>query len=297
MLELGEDYLARGRYALAVSVYRTLAEVALAWAEAQDGHDAGRDTMLRTVLRASDEGLRRCLDGAAAPGLRRTALQALAAILIQDMNDGIDDGAAGERAGAGAILLAQIAPEERTELAAVIRAELPRLADSSATPDARLRRLGAFLLRLEGDALDDEAYLRLCSETGQTPALLVRLLALGRADDARAAVAGTRDTVEFLRLANLLTAQGQGAAAERLVRARATRDEDTRLVIWLKDRARELGDAPEERALAEALFLRDPSPEGYAELRRLASAADAWPPLRDRLLAWLRPRAAARARG
>jgi uncharacterized Zn finger protein len=287
MLELGEDYLARGRYALAVSVYRTLAEVAIECAAARDGHDGERDMPLRAVLRASADGLRRCLDGAAAPGLRRIVMQALAAILIESMNDGLDDGVAEENAGAGAILLARVAPEERTELAALIRAELPRPAESSAASDARRRRLGAFLLRLEGDALDDEAYLRLCRETGQTAALVGRLLALGRADNAHAAVAETRDTVAFLRLANLLTAQGQGAAAERLVRARARRDEDRRLVIWLKDRAREIGDAPEELALAEALFLRAPSLQGFAELRRLASEAGAWPPLRDRLLAWL----------
>src|SRR6266567_1270380 len=61
---------------------------------------------------------------------------------------------------------------------------------------------GGFLLRLEQESLDDEAYLRICRETGRTTDLIDRLLALGRIDEAAKETQRVEDY--FLpRLANL----------------------------------------------------------------------------------------------
>src|ERR1700688_714400 len=43
---------------------------------------------------------------------------------------------------------------------------------------------GGVLLNLEKERLDDDAYLRICRETGRTADLVERLLALGRIDEA-----------------------------------------------------------------------------------------------------------------
>ena len=50
--------------------------------------------------------------------------------------------------------------------------------------------LGRFLLELEADTLDDEAFLRVCRETGRTDDLIERLLLLNRVDEAVSDAAG-----------------------------------------------------------------------------------------------------------
>lgn len=145
---------------------------------------------------------------------------------------------------------------------------------------------GGLLLNLEQERLDDDAYLRICRETGRTADLVERLLALGRIDEA---VRETQrvDDLAFLNLAGLFVQQGQDAVAERLVRARLTEKPALHLLEWLQQYYRDRGNHAAELEIAEAAFRTQPSLRRYQELCDLAKRLDRWETLRPELLAFL----------
>ncbi len=145
---------------------------------------------------------------------------------------------------------------------------------------------GKFWLDLQNETLDDEAYLRICRETGRTSDLVERLLALGRIDEA---VRETQrvDDLAFLKLAGLFVQHGQDAVAERLVRARLTEKPALHLLEWLQQYYRDRGNHAAELEIAEAAFRTQPSLRRYQELRDLAKRLDRWETLRPELLAFL----------
>src|SRR5205807_5401327 len=108
-----------------------------------------------------------------------------------------------------------------------------RLADEEeAITGSERQAYGGFWLDLEKETLDDEAYLRICRETGRTSDLVDRLLALGRIDEA---VRETQrvDDLAFLKLADLFVQHGQDAVAERLVSTRIKEKSALHLLEWL----------------------------------------------------------------
>lgn len=152
----------------------------------------------------------------------------------------------------------------------------------------RLKAYGDFLLELEGDEIDDEAFLAISREAGLTRDLVDRLLTLGRVDEATAELERAEDV---LSLADLFISHKQAAIAERVVAERAETARDwtrVRLWDWLKARATARRDKAAERELAERLFRESPSLERYKELRKLATKARDWDGLRPKLLDQLR---------
>jgi len=145
---------------------------------------------------------------------------------------------------------------------------------------------GGFLLNLEKERLDDDAYLRICRETGRTADLVERLLALGRLDEA---VRETQrvDDLAFLKLVDLFVRQGQDAVAERLVRARLTEKPALHLLEWLQKYYRDRGNLAAGLEMAETSFRTQPSLRRYQELRDLAKSLDRWQTLRPTLLTFL----------
>jgi catechol 2,3-dioxygenase-like lactoylglutathione lyase family enzyme len=171
------------------------------------------------------------------------------------------------------------------------------------------RAYGKFLLDLEKDTLDDEAYLQICRETGRTSDLIDRLLTLGRIDEA-AREAQHVDDYALLGLADLFIQHGQDAVAERLVRERisspirpantaarlllpsqAVRAEeekaDWRVLEWLQKYYRDRGDHVAELEIAQTLFRIQPYLRRYQELRDLARQLGRWEMVRPELLAFL----------
>src|SRR6266851_1422979 len=73
-------------------------------------------------------------------------------------------------------------PLERQTIAEWIRAALAD--EEQAIAGSERQAYGKFWLDLQHEALDDEAYLRICRETGRTADLVERLLALGRIEEA-----------------------------------------------------------------------------------------------------------------
>jgi hypothetical protein len=175
-------------------------------------------------------------------------------------------------------------PDERRLMANWVR-EAMRSAGGS--DDWARRWYGGLLLELEADTLDDEAFLRVCRDTGRRHDLVHRLLQLGRLDDAvRETEAGS--DWELINMADLFVSRRHGDVADRLVQQRAQKSKDSRLLEWLKKRAAGRHDTATVLELSEKLFRSHPSLEGFKELRKLAGKQDGWAELEPKLLTYIK---------
>jgi catechol 2,3-dioxygenase-like lactoylglutathione lyase family enzyme len=198
-------------------------------------------------------------------------------------------------------------PLERQTIAEWIREVLAD--EEQGIAGSERQAYGKFWLDLQKETLDDEAYLRICRETGRTSDLVDRLLTLGRIDEA-AQETRRVDDYSLLGLANLFIQHGQDAVAERLVKARISaptrlaRDAaglvlrsqperaeeekpDWRVLEWLQKYYRDRGNHVTELEMAETLFRTQPFLKRYQELRDLSERLDRWEGLRRELLAFL----------
>jgi hypothetical protein len=175
-------------------------------------------------------------------------------------------------------------PLERQTIEEWIRAALAD--EEQAIAGSERQAYGKFWLDLQNETLDDEAYLRICRETGRTSDLIDRLLALGRIDEA-AQETRRVDDYSLLGLANLFIQHGQDAVAERLVRERVRVEPALHLLDWLQQYYRDRSNHATELEIAETAFRTQPSLRRYQELRNLAKRLDRWETLRPELLAFL----------
>jgi uncharacterized Zn finger protein/catechol 2,3-dioxygenase-like lactoylglutathione lyase family enzyme len=169
---------------------------------------------------------------------------------------------------------------ERDTLAKQIRTTLTKAGGS-------VRQIyGKFLLDLQKETLEDEAYLQICRETGLTFYLIDRLLTLERIDEA---VRETQliDDDTFLGLVDLFIQHQQDVVAEGLVKARSQEKPAVHTLEWLQKyyQARERHTA--ELEVTEMLFHTQPLLKHYQRLRDLARRLDRWQTLRPALLAFL----------
>ncbi|HWQ11768.1 MAG TPA: SWIM zinc finger family protein [Roseiflexaceae bacterium] len=269
LVQIGRDYLRDGDPVAAATLFEALARGVLERYE--ELHDEEGD--LQEVVNECVAGLGECLHTVRDNPPRERILHALFDVHRWDVEfGGIDMGYE-----ATDLILALATPEERRRVAGWVREALPR------TEGWARETFGAFLLRLVGDALDDEAFLRLCRDTGRTEDLVARLLDRGRTEEALAAVSATTGP-RLLALADLLRERGHGEQAERIVRVRAGSRPDFELLAWLKERAVERGDLAAAAGLAERLFRALPNPQTYAALRELARQAGVWERMRPPLL-------------
>lgn len=274
LLDHAHDYLARGAYRNALTVYLTLAATALDEYDVEEDWEGELAAGVGAVVARCMEGVGDCLRHMTEPSEREAALRALFE-LSQHENEGYGYDAEGTMRR---IVLEHATPEERRMVAGLVRAALP--AGQDWLDQYHRREMGVFLLELEADTLDDEAYLRICRETGQTERMVERLLMLGRWQDAVAELRQTEDVRLLVTLADLLRQRGHGDMAEQVVRQRSRKERDDRLTEWLLERAREAGDTDEALALAETLFWRGPSVHAYRRVRELATAEGTWEKVR-----------------
>lgn len=173
---------------------------------------------------------------------------------------------------------------ERQTIAEWIRERL--INEEEAIIGSERQAYGGFWLDLEKETLNDEAYLRICRETGRTTDLVDRLLALGRIGEA---VRETQrvDDLALLKLADLFVRHGQDAVVERLVSTRVTEKPALHLLEWLQKYYRDRGNPAAELEVAETAFRMQPLLRRYQELRDLADRLDRWQTLRPELLAFL----------
>jgi uncharacterized Zn finger protein len=155
------------------------------------------------------------------------------------------------------------------------------------TDDYALEWLGGFLLELEEDTLDDEAYLSICRETGRVDDAVELLLELGRVDEAVQETKKASD-YELLGIADLFVKAGQDAVAERIMQQRAWRSRDTRLLEWLSKHYKTQPDNEDNLVRETAQFQERPTFEGYKEVRQLATRCGRWVKMRQELHSFLK---------
>jgi len=161
------------------------------------------------------EALGNCLaDERADRVAREKSIEVLFAIYQRDLHA---DDSHGFYTSAAEQLVRYAKPLERLTIVEWIREALAD--EEQEIVGSERQAYGKFWLDLQKESLDDEAYLRICRETGRTSDLIDRLLTLGRIDEA-AREAQQVDDNTLLGLVDLFIQHGQDAVAERLMRAR-----------------------------------------------------------------------------
>lgn len=265
VLKVGNDYAEQKDWYNAAVVYETIARGVLDNYEMVYDHDGD----LSDLVNDCASGLGRCLNGTEDSVQRETFLRALFDIYCWDVNYG----GVGMGDEVPAIILERAAPEEQKQVAEWVRKAIPRGDDRRAT--WRQEHFGSFLVKLDKDRLDDEAFLDLCRQTGQRRELLDRLLALGRVNEALSDIRQVEDSL-LLSLAELFVSHGYGSQVEQLIRERAQTSRGIRLIEWLKDWAKTQGNSEEALSLMETLFWKYPSLAGYREFKNLAQTSTRW---------------------
>jgi catechol 2,3-dioxygenase-like lactoylglutathione lyase family enzyme len=251
------------------------------------------------------EALGNCLaDQQADRVAREKIIEVLFTIYRRDLHA---DDSHGFAESAADMLVRYATPLERQTIVAWIRDVLTD--EEEKITGSQRRAYGKFLLDLQKDTLDDEAYLQISRETGRTSDLVDRLLTLGRIDEA-AKETQQVDDYALLGLADLFIQHGQDAVAERLVRERISapvrpandaarlllrsqvgraeeEKPDWRVLDWLQKYYLARGNHAAELEVAETLFRTQPLLTRYQELRDLARRLGRWEIVRPELLAFL----------
>lgn len=272
----GREFASACDWSNAAVVYATVADTIL------EEHDQiyEEEGEYLAVVQECAEGLTECLCNTADPGQRHHLLETLFRIWRWD----IDFGGAGIGDAAQGAMLDESTDEEKAMLADWARAVLPLVGTESFTSQWRKEAIGGFVLQLEADRLDDEAFLRICRDTGRTHDLVERLLALERTDEAAESARELASDYVLLELAGLFAGAGLESVFAELIRERIGRSRDTRLLDWLiafELRCQHFQAALE---LARQLFAIRPSLEAYRKARECAQHAGIWETERAALL-------------
>jgi len=276
VVDVGAGYVEREDWRNAAIVFETIMrEVLDQYLSMQD-----EEGDLHEIVNRCVGGLGECLSTESDSVQRQTILRALFDTYAWDVNfGGIDMGYE-----ARGIILEQSTPEERRQVAGWVRSAMP--SGDSWSDGYHRQTLGHFLLEMEQDELDDEAFLRICRETNRWQDLVARLLTLQRVDEA-ADVARSVGDYDLLQLADIFVKHGQADLATELMRTRAKTSQDTRLPEWLKQRAMERGDPNEALAWAQQLFWQRPALDGYEEVKALSQNLGTWEILQAEILSRL----------
>lgn len=276
VVDVGDGYVEQKDWRNAAIVFEAIIREVLDQYPSMHDEEGG----FHEIVNRCVGGLGECLSEESDSAQRQTILRALFDTYAWDVNfGGIDMGYE-----APGIILELSAPEERRQVSAWIRSVVPT--GDSWNHSYHRQVLGRFLLELEKDELDDEAFLLICRETNRWQDLVDRLLALQRVDEA-AEVARSVGDYDLLQLADVFVKHGQADLATELMRARARTSQDTRLPEWLKQRAAKRGDASEALAWAQQLFWQHPALDGYEEVKALSKTLRTWETLQSEILARL----------
>lgn len=263
----GDDFLALDDCASAGIVYQAAVQGIL------EHYDPAydEDGYLGYVVDQCVEGLGHCLAGGGDNATdRERSLQTLFEVYRFDLDSGgIELG----KPAPGLILEHATAAEKRI-VAGWVQAAMAQ--GSGRSHNYRRQAHGCFLMDLEMDDLDDDAFLNACRESG--------LLTLGRLDEAisEAELAGDH---QLLILAEVFRDHGCADSVEPLLVQRIETSPDHRLMEWLKARHKERGELSEALNLTRQPLRARPNLAGYREMRELSRQLGVWSELRPDLLA------------
>lgn len=278
LINLAANYLTYNDPSNASTVYEVIIEAIL-----DEEHITldDEDGALLGVIYDCCEALGICLETIHDPKERRGILQVLFNAYRWDV---ITVGGVGVADCVPEILVSKTSADERGEIAEWAREILPQ--GSSWSDGYHREVLGRLLLDLEADILDDEAYLKICRETGRLNDLIERLLELERIDEAKQAAREAKD-FDMLMALNVFENQGLTDIAVKLVEERLVRIEDSRLLEWLSGHYQEKGNFTGALTLEEQLFREHPHLEKYEQLFTLAKQIDRGDALRTEIITWL----------
>ena len=278
VLGSGDNFLAKSDYANASIVYQAVAQEVFEHFEIlhDDYHDDG---YLYEAVNRCVQGLGNCLDAGDDDAVaREQALQGLFAIYRSEL----DYGGYGLGNGAEDLILEHATEVEKSVIAGWIRASMP--AATGRYDGYRRQAYGGFLLDLEADHLDDDAFLEICRASGRLDDLVDRLLTLERLDEALAEADRAGD-VDLLTLAGIFLAHGCGRKVEPMVAGRIETTNNHGLMEWLKDQHEERGELTEALVLAQRLLEQRPGLAAYQDVRELCQRLGIWQASRSKLLA------------
>jgi uncharacterized Zn finger protein len=271
LFKLAEGYLARNDASNAASIYQTIIETIM---DNEDVTMSDEEGELLGVAFDCAESLGNCLPAITDRKRRRDLLQALFSLYEWDS---VKLGGIGASDCVPEILTSRTTADERVEIAKWTRQILPK--GTSWSNGYHREVLGRLLLDLEADTLDDEAYLKICRETGRLNDLIERLLKLNQIKEAEENARSAEDYDLLLSL-NIFMQHNQADLAEKLVTERLEavrgRDLDERLIEWLAERFKQRGDLASSLKLEERLFWKYPNLEKYGKLRKLANQLKCW---------------------
>jgi len=275
LLKLAAGYLSSNDAENSALVYETIIETIMDNEDAALGDEEGE---LLGVVYDCAEALGKCLEKIDESKRRIGILQILFSAFQWDS---IKMGGVGAADCVPEILISKTTPEERAEIAKWTRKIMPK--GNSWSDGYHRDVLGRLLLDLESDTLDDEAYLKICRQTGRLNDLIERLLTLSRIKEAEDAAREAEDYPLFKTL-EIFTKHKQADLAEKLVTERLKETEDDRLIDWLANRLKERGDLAGSLNLEERLFWKYPNIEKYEKLRKLAKQLNRWEDLRSSII-------------
>lgn len=266
----GLDYERADEWKNAVAIYATTARTIL---EQEFLLEIDYNGDIGCVVNDCIDGLDRCLEHITDPAARETILTKLFEI------DAWDTRAGGVGMGemSSTVILNHATPEEKAMVAGWVRNAMPKKQGWAR------ESYGRFLLELEADVIDDEAYLKICRETGRKLDLVDQLLRLNRIDEALAE-SKTASDYDLLRMADILVGYGYGPIARDLIAERAKMNPDHRLKSWLKEYAKKSGDTATSLIMCEDFFWERPTIDGYDELKTEATRAGLWAEMEPALL-------------
>jgi uncharacterized Zn finger protein len=297
LIEIADSFAERHDYASATAIYNAIVTGVI------DHHYEYRqqdeEGEIDEVIAECTDGLRQCLDGVQEDSASR---EQILRILFAIYQFNVEAGGINFGEDAPDILLGNTTDEERQTIKDWVRKVITQKKQKTAdthfnsrwldglffeeevdyTDSFALMLLGGFLLELEANTLDDEAYLSICRETGRVDDAVMRLIKLGRIDEA---VQETRQASDYdlLNIANRFVDAGQNVVVECLMQQRAWRSRDSRLLEWLKKHYKTPGDAEDRLIYATAQFQEHPIFEKYKEVRRLSTQCGRWDKMRPEL--------------
>lgn len=275
ILGLADRALELGHWQSAITVYTTVAETVLEGYEEVYDDEGDLFGVINTCL----SGLGECLPHIEDEIAREHLLRELFRYYEWDLR--VSGYGVGDEVPA--IIEERTTAAERVLVAQWVRATLPQIREWGR------QALGGFLLRLEADVLDDEAYLRLCRESGRVHDLVTRLLTLGRIEESLAEAQAASD-YDLWQMGDLFQQHGAGSEIAHLIAERALISRDSRLKTWLKNYAIAQNDPESILQWTQVLLEERPSLELYAELKAAALARGNWERIREELFVKLADR-------
>ena len=276
----GDGYAAAGDWASVATLCDVVLEALREFYERMHDENGDLGETVETCVGLLGRGLEHADEHA----VRAEAVRMLTDVMLWDT----ELGGIGLGDDAGPLLAEHATPAEREHVGARLDAEIVRL-DTSDVWGVQWKRqsLGAIRLSLLPDDADDQTRLRVARASGRTADAVEILLGLGRPDAALDAARAAGTDYEFLETAPLF--RDHADAFDQLALDRLADDSDRRLVDWIKERARERGDAGLARDLAERMFWASPSLDRYAEVLAFSATLgredEARAAIRDRLRA------------